>query len=40
MKILEEHYDITTDWTDSKYIGLTLDWDYKRSKVHLSMQRL
>ena len=29
---LEEHYKLTCDWT-----GLTLDWDYKRRQVHLSM---
>jgi hypothetical protein len=22
-------YDITTDWTGAKYLGLTLNWDYE-----------
>ena len=35
--VLEEHYKVTTDWTGSRYIGLTLDWDYVRGQVHLSM---
>ncbi|MGV7235206.1 MAG: hypothetical protein ACQ9ET_03015, partial [Nitrosomonadaceae bacterium] len=35
--VLEEHYKITEDWTGSRYIGLTLDWDYARGQVHLSM---
>ena len=35
--VLEEHYAITEDWTGGRYIGLTLDWDYARGQVHLSM---
>jgi hypothetical protein len=34
---LEEHYKLTCDWTGQRYIGITLDWDYKRRQVHLSM---
>ena len=34
---LKEHYQITIDWTGGKYIGITLDWDYIRRKVHLTM---
>ena len=30
-------YRIKSDWTGSKYIGITLDWDYVRRQVHLSM---
>ena len=36
-KVLEENYKITADWTASRYIGITLDWDYKKRQVHLSM---
>jgi hypothetical protein len=36
-RVLEEHYKITTDWSGNRYIGITLDWDYKRRQVHLSM---
>ena len=25
--VLEEHYEVSTDWAGKKYIGLTLDWD-------------
>ena len=34
---LEQNYKVTTDWTGNRYIGITLDWDYKRRQVHLSM---
>ena len=34
---LEQHYKVTKDWTGKRYIGITLDWDYKRRQVHLSM---
>ena len=35
--MLKEHYQITTDWSGSKYLGLDLDWDYEKREVHLSM---
>ena len=35
--VLEEHYKVTTDWTGTRYIGITLDWDYDKRQVHLSM---
>ena len=34
---LEQHYKVTNDWTGKRYIGITLDWDYTRRQVHLSM---
>ena len=34
---LEENYTVTTEWEGTRYIGITLDWDYKRRQVHLSM---
>jgi hypothetical protein len=34
---LEEHYKLTYDWTGKRYIGITLDWDYNKHHVHLSM---
>ena len=34
---LEENYSVTTEWDGRRYIGITLDWDYKRNQVHLSM---
>ena len=34
---LEENYKVTLEWDGRRYIGITLDWDYKRRQVHLSM---
>ena len=34
---LKRNYEITNNWTGKRYIGITLDWDYKRRQVHLSM---
>jgi hypothetical protein len=34
---LETNYEVTTDWSGRRYIGITLDWDYARRRVHLSM---
>ena len=27
---IEKHYKLTCDWTGTRYIGITLDWDYKK----------
>ncbi len=37
MSILNQDYTIDTDWEGMQYLGLTLDWDYTKRKVHLSM---
>ena len=37
ISILKQHYEISEDWTGSKYIGITFDWDYANKRVHLSM---
>ena len=34
---IEENYTVTTERDGRRYIGITLDWDYKRRQVHLSM---
>jgi len=34
---LEEDYKVTTEWDGKRYIRITLDWDYERRQVHLSM---
>jgi hypothetical protein len=34
---LEEIYKLTYDWTCKQYIRITLDWDYNKCLVHLSM---
>ena len=36
-KTLESSYGVTTEWEGKRYIGITLDWDYKRRRVHLAM---
>ncbi len=35
--ILKQDYTITIDWDATKYIGLTLKWDYKNQKVYAHM---
>jgi len=37
LKVLQQHYEVSTDWEGAKYIGITLDWDYDGRKVHLTM---
>jgi hypothetical protein len=37
IQILKEHYEISEDWKGTKFIGLTLNWDYTMQKVHISM---
>ena len=34
---LKEHYTITEDWNGKTYSDISLDWDYYRQQVHLSM---
>jgi hypothetical protein len=34
---LKENYEITIDKTATKYIGLTIEWDYENKKVYTSM---
>ena len=36
---LVEHYEISQDWDGKKYCGLTLEWEHKSRKVHVSMPR-
>jgi hypothetical protein len=37
LNLIKEHYSIKEDWTGSKYLGLTLRWDYKQRTVDISM---
>jgi hypothetical protein len=37
VSVLKEYYGIDTDWEGTRYVGLTIDWDYIGRKVHLSM---
>ncbi len=35
IEALKEDYTITVDWEATKYIGLTIEWDYENGKVHI-----
>ena len=37
LNLIKENYTIKEDWSGSKYLGLTLRWDYKRHTVDISM---
>jgi len=37
ISLLENHYEMTVDWSGTKYLGLTLKWDYANSTVDMSM---
>ena len=34
---LKVHYPMTINWSGDKYIGITLDWNYKEQKMRSSM---
>ena len=34
---LEDTYDIDVEEEGDKYVGILLDWDYDKGKVHLSI---
>jgi hypothetical protein len=36
-QVLKQNYQTEEDWGGTRYIGLTVDWDYKRHEVHISM---
>ncbi len=35
--VLKQDYEFDTNWEGTRYLGLTLNWDFKKRKVHLSM---
>ena len=37
MEALRENYTISREWDGTRYSGITLDWDYTKREVHLSM---
>jgi hypothetical protein len=37
MECIKNNYNISTDWKGSAYCNLTLEWDYKKCTVDLSM---
>ena len=34
---IDKNYTVTVEWDGKRYIGITLDWDYKRRQVHMPM---
>jgi hypothetical protein len=34
---LDKYYKLTCDWMGTRYVGITLDWNYTNCQVHLSM---
>jgi hypothetical protein len=37
LRVLRQDYEIEEDWEGTCYLGITLDWDYTKRKVHLFM---
>jgi hypothetical protein len=37
MASLQKHYELTVDWTGSKYLGFTLEWDNTKRTLDVSM---
>ena len=37
IKLLEETYPCKCDWSGNRYIGVNLDWDYKKRELRTSM---
>ena len=37
LTLLGQHYELEVDWTGTKYLGLTLEWDYINRKVYKHM---
>ncbi len=37
IQTLQQDYEIEEDWEGTRYLSITLDWDYKKREVHLSM---
>jgi hypothetical protein len=37
MECIKKNYNISSNWKGSAYCGLTLEWDYKKGTVDLSM---
>ena len=37
LSIIQQNYKCKAEWDGSRYLGLTLDWDYQKREVHVSM---
>jgi hypothetical protein len=35
--ILKEHFKCSQDWSDARYLGMSIDWDYINKSVHVHM---
>ena len=38
--IFEQNYELSTDWIGTKYVELTIEWDYNKHEVYISIQSL
>ena len=34
---ITSHYEATVEWDGTKYLGLTIDWDYDKREAHVSI---
>jgi len=37
VQTIKQDYKIEEDWEGTRYLGISLNWDYKKREVHLSM---
>ena len=37
VKAIKGDYEATVEWEGTKYLGLTIAWDYDNREVHVSM---
>ena len=37
LETIQENYETSHEWEGTRYIGLTIEWDYKHRLVHISM---
>ncbi len=37
IQTLKQDYKIEEDWEGTRYLGITLNWEYKKREVHVSM---
>ena len=37
ISVLKNDYEISHEWAGERYIGLTINWDYRQRMVHISM---
>ena len=35
--VIKKYYPVTKDWIVTRYIGITLNWDYVKQQAHLSI---